>query len=125
MTLLTVFVGIIALSNLVLLAGIAFLAFGVKRLIDKSVRPAVSEAQSAIHNVNELVDNVEGRTERILDIGEETARKVSGTVVSTSDMIRSSITSPLISISSLFAGITEAVQACRRPARGGEVVKGE
>lgn len=118
MTLLAIFVGVIALSNLVLLLGLAYLAITVKRLIDTSVKPAVSEAQCAIRDVNTIIDKVEGTTEQILNIGEETARKVSGTVVATTDVVQDTITSPLISISSLMAGISKAIQTWRHaPAR--------
>lgn len=114
MTLLTVFVGVIAFSSLILLIGLGVLAFAVKRLIDQPVRQVMNEAQTTLHNVHELVDRVEDRTERLLDIGEETARKVSGNVMVTSDLMRETIVSPLISFSGLIAGISEAVQYCRR-----------
>lgn len=114
MSLLTVFVGIIAVCNVIVLVGTAVALFALRRLIDKPVRQAVCEAKNTIHNVNQLVDTVEDRTERLLDIGEQTARKVSGNVMVTSDVVRKTITSPLISFSGLITGITEAVQYCRR-----------
>ncbi|HET6455414.1 MAG TPA: hypothetical protein VFI02_13505 [Armatimonadota bacterium] len=114
MTLLIVFVGVIAFCNFVVLVGTAVALFALKRLIDKPVRQAVCEAKNTIHNVNKLVDTVEDRTGRILDISEQTARKVSGNVMATSEVVKETITSPLISFSSLVAGISEAVQSCRR-----------
>ena len=114
MTLLTVFVGVIALCNVVVLVGTAVALFALKRLIDKPVRQAVCEAKNTIRNVNKLIDTVEDRTARILDISEQTARKVSGNVMATSEVVKETITSPLISFSSLVAGISEAVQSCRR-----------
>ena len=107
MTLLTVFVGIIAFSNLVMFVAIAYLAVAVKKLLDTSVKPT-------IENVNKLVNKVEDKAERIMDIGEDTARKVSGTVVATTDMVQNTITSPMISFSSMVAGITKAVETWRR-----------
>ena len=107
MTLLTVFVGIIAFSNLVLLLAIAYLAVAVKKLLDTSIKPTIT-------SVNDLVGKVEDRAERIMDIGEDTARKVSGTVVATTDMVQNSITSPVISLSSMVAGISKAVATWRR-----------
>ena len=114
MTLLTVFVGVIAVCNIIVLVGTAVALFALKRLIDKPVRQAVCEAKTTIENVNKLVDTVEDRTQRILDIGEQTAKKVSGNVMATSDVVRETITTPLISFSGLVAGITEAIQCCRR-----------
>jgi len=114
MTLLTIFVGIIALSNLVLLIAISILAMSVKRLVDTSIKPAVSEATHTIHNVNQLVEKVEDKAERIMQIGEETARKVSSTLVATTDVVQETVSSPLISFSSLIAGISRAWQTWRR-----------
>ena len=114
MTLLNVFVGIIAFSNLILLVGLAYLAFAVKKLLDNSVQPVLKEAKSTINNVNTLVDKVENKTERILEISEDTARKVSGRVVATTDIVQDTITSPLINISSIVAGINRAFTILRR-----------
>jgi len=107
MVLLTVFVGIIAFSSLVLLVGLATLAVSIKRLIDTSVKPAIS-------NVNTLVDKVENRAERIMEISEDTVRKVSGKAVAAADMVEDTVTTPLISLSSLVAGISKAVQTWRQ-----------
>ena len=116
MTLLTIFVGIIALSNLVLLVGLAVLAISVKRLVDTSVKPAISEVKSTIEGVNALVDKVGGRAEEMMEIGENTARKVSGTVVATTDMVQDTVTRPLVGLSSLFAGALKAWQTWRASA---------
>ncbi len=116
MTLLTVFVGIIALSNLVLLGGLAYLAVTVKRLVDTSVKPAISEAASTLKTVNELADKVEEKAEDILDISEQTARRVSGSVVATTDMVRQSVTTPLISVSSVLSGVSRALDVLKRAA---------
>lgn len=111
--LLTVFVGIVALSNLILLSGLAYLAITIKRLIDTSIRPAMTEVNSAVKTVNELVDKVETKAEHVLDIGEETVREVSGKVVATSDMVQHTVASPLIGISSFLTGLSKAISALR------------
>jgi len=105
--LIAIFTGVIALSSLILLGGLAYLAVTVKKLIDTSVKPAVA-------NVKSLVDKVEDSAERIMDVGEDTVRKVSDTVVATTDMVQDTVASPLISFSSLLAGISKAVQTWRR-----------
>jgi len=114
MTLLVILVGIIAFSNLVLLGGLAYLAITVKRLVDTSVKPAIAEAASTVKTVNELADKVEERAEHILDISEQTVRRVSGSVVATTDMVRHGVTSPLISVSSALAGVSRALGALKR-----------
>lgn len=118
MTLLTVFVGIIAVTNLVLMLAIAFLALSAKKLLDTSVKQAVREVQTTVHSVNEMVERVEDRTEKLLDISEQTARKVSGTVVATTDMVRDTITTPLIGVSGVLAGISRALKTWRRAPAG-------
>ena len=106
MTLLTVFVGIIAFSNLVLLIGLAVLAFSAKRLMDTSVRPLMDK-------VSALVDKVDDKTEKIMEIGEDAARRVSGSVVATSDTVENAVVSPILSLSSLYAGISKAIETFR------------
>lgn len=109
--LIAVFTGVIALSNLVLLGGLAYLAVTVKKLVDTSVKPT-------IENVNTLVDKVEDRAERMMDIGEDAVRKVSGTVVATTELVGDTVTSPMIGLSSLFAGVSKAVQTWLRASAG-------
>jgi uncharacterized protein YoxC len=111
--LIAVFTGVIALSNLILLCGLAFLAIAVKRLLEKSVIPAASEAKSTIASVNDLVKNVESKAERIMDIGEDAARKVSGKVATAADVAGETIAAPLIGISSALAGISKALEVLR------------
>ena len=105
--LIAIFTGVISLSNLILLGGLAYLAVNVKKLLDTSVKPTVA-------NVKSIVDKVEDSAERIMDIGEDAVRKVSSTVAATTDVVQDTVTSPLISISSLFAGISKAMQVWRR-----------
>jgi uncharacterized protein YoxC len=126
-TLLIVFVGIIAFCNLLLLVSIAVLALSVSRLVSKSVMPAVGEVQSTARKVNIIVDNVSDRATKIMDIGENTARQVSGKVVATTGLLENSAAAPIISISSVIAGITKAVQVWREssaksPTETGEVL---
>ena len=114
MTLLTIFVGIIAFSNLVLLVGLAYLAFAVRGLVNKQVQPAVHEVTSTLKDVHEFIDRVEDRAEEVMSIGEDTARKVSGKVVATSDVIQHAVSEPLINFTSIVAGIARAVSAYRQ-----------
>jgi uncharacterized protein YoxC len=108
MTTLTVFVGIIAFSNVILLVGLAVLAFSLKRVVDDSISPALSEVNSTIKKVEGLVENVDVRTVRIMDVAEETVRRVSGSVVATSDVVECAVVSPFITLSSVMAGISKA-----------------
>ena len=114
MTLLQVFVGIIAFSNLLLLAAIAFLAFAAKRFIDTSAAPAVSDVRNTIQSVNGMVDKVEGTAERIMCIGEQTAQKLSDRVIATTDVVQETVTTPLINVSSFAAGVAKALETWRK-----------
>ena len=114
MTLLLVFVGIIALSNLILLFAIAFLALAAKRFLDTSAASTLAEAKTTIRNVNDMVDRVENKAEQIMNLSEDTARKVSSTVVATTEMVGDSVTKPLIDISSFLTGVSKAIETWRK-----------
>lgn len=114
--LIVIFTGLIALSSLVLLIGLAILAFAVRNLVSNSVQPAVSEATNTIKSVNELVERVEKKAENILDISEETARRVSGSVVAAADVVQHSIAEPFINLAGLVAGVNKAISILRRSA---------
>lgn len=113
MTLLTIFLGIIALSNLLLMTTIAMLAFSLKKLMDTSVTSTISDVNSAVRNVNDMVDKIETRVEHIMQIGEQTARQVSGKVVAATDVVEHSVTVPMVGISSILAGINRALEVWR------------
>jgi uncharacterized protein YoxC len=114
--LIVIFTGLIALSNLLLLGAIAYLAFTVKSLLTDSVQPAICEATETIKRVNEMVERVEQKAENILDISEETARRVSGSVLAATDVVQHSVAAPFINLASMVAGIRRAVETLRRSA---------
>ena len=106
MNLLTVFVGIIAFSNLVLLVAVAALAIRMNSLVNTSVQPLMNKA-------NALMDKVDDKTGKILEISEDTARKVSDSVVATSDTVEKAMVSPILGLSSLAAGLAKAFEVFR------------
>lgn len=112
--LIAIFTGVIALSNVILLIGLAYMAVTVTKILRKSVRPAIAEVTHTIRNVNDIVERVEQKAETILDISEQTARRVSGSVVATTEMVEHTVTEPLINLSSIVAGINKAVSTLRR-----------
>ena len=115
MTLLEVFVGIIALTCIIVLGGLTFLALTVRKLIVKSVAPTIDEVKSTVENVNSIVKNVDKKADSIMSTVEDTAQKVSGKVVSTTDMAHNLITNPMISVTSLLAGVSKAVETMKKP----------
>lgn len=112
--LIAIFTGVIALSNLILLGGLAYLAITASRLVGTEVKPVLADVRSTLRKVNETVDEVETKTEHIMGIGEDTARKVSGRVVATTDVIQDAIIAPLVNISSILTGISRAIETLRR-----------
>ncbi len=114
MTWLIVFVGIIALCNLLLLITVGYLAFMVRKLIVKSAQPAMAEVTSTIKSVNSFVEKVENRVDHMMEIGESTAKKVSDKIIATADIIKHSISSPLISILSIITGVSRAISELKR-----------
>ncbi|MDH7480752.1 MAG: hypothetical protein QHH26_02090 [Armatimonadota bacterium] len=111
---LIVFVGVIALCNLLLLGTVAYLALMVRGLINKSVQPAMAEVTSTIKSVNGFVEKVENRAEHVMEISEETAKKVSSKIVATTDIIKQAVSSPLIGILSIIAGVSRAISEYKR-----------
>ena len=109
-----VFTGIIALSNLILLGGLAWLGMTVSRLINHSVRPTIRDIDRTIRKVHGFVDMAEARAENVLDISERTVREVSGRVVAASDMLEHAVTGPIIQASGFLAGVRRAVEVWRR-----------
>lgn len=107
LVLMAIFTGIIALVNLILLGGLAYLAIAAKKFLDTSVKPTAAR-------VDRLVGKVESGAEHIMNTGETTVQKVSHTIIRTADMVQNTIASPLINISSLFAGMSEAWKTWRR-----------
>jgi nucleoside diphosphate kinase len=111
---LIIFVGIIAFSNLVLLLAIAFLALAAKKFLDTSATPMMAEVKETVNKVNEMVDRIEDKADHIMTIGEDTAQKVSTSVVTASDMVEKSVKEPLVTVSSVIAGIAKAVETWRK-----------
>jgi len=110
---LTVFLGIIMVCQVILVVAIAALAFTLKKFLDTSAAPALSEVQHTVQTVNKAVDIVEDRAERIMDIGEDAARRVSGKLAATTDSVENSISVSVISVWSLIAGVAKAIEVWR------------
>lgn len=113
MTLLTIFVGLIAFVNLVLLAAIVYLAVAVHNLLSRHIIPLAVEVRSAVKDVREFVSQAASSTNRILGMGESTAKKVSHKLIALSDLFEHSVSEPLIWISSFLEGVKEAVNTYR------------
>lgn len=92
----SVFTGIIALCNLILLIGLAALALTVKRLLDKSVRPVIDEVSDTVKLVNGVVEHV------------------SSSVMATTDVVQHTVVQPFIAIAGLAAGVGRAIQTLSR-----------
>lgn len=92
----SVFTGIIALCNLVLLIGLAALALAVKRLLDKSVRPVIDEVSDTVRHVSGVVQHV------------------SDSVAATNDVVQHTVAQPFIAIAGLAAGVGRAIETIMR-----------
>jgi len=120
MTLLTIFVGIIAFVNLVLLAVLVYLALMVRNLFKKQVVQTITEVTSTVKDVREFIGKATSRTEHILAAGEEVTNSIFRKLLATSDLIHRSISKPLISVSSAIEGIKQAVIAYRQISKGNQ-----
>jgi hypothetical protein len=105
--LMAIFLGVIAVANLILLGGLAYLAVTIKKLLETSVKPTVE-------NVNSLVAKVENKADHIMNVGVKTAEQVSRTITKIADLVQQAVTPPLIKASSILAGISQAWKTWRR-----------
>jgi uncharacterized protein YoxC len=114
MTLLTVFVGIIALCNLLVLVSISILAIVLARAVNTSVIPVVKEFQTTMKDLNKTLQRIESRADTLMDVGEDTIRKVSLKVVATSDLVEQNVVKPVITVSSIAAGVSKAWETWKK-----------
>lgn len=113
MTWLTVFVGIIAFSNLILLVGLALLALTTKRMLDESVKPVLTQVKTTITDVNSMVHKIDDRTGEIMEISRDTAQKVSNHITATTGIVSEAVNSPLLNLASLAAGVAKTIIALK------------
>jgi uncharacterized protein YoxC len=110
---LTVFVGIIAISNLILLTVLVALCFTVKRVINNAVKPAMDQLKTTVSDVDNMVKNIDSRTVAIMNITKDTADNVSSHIKKTTILVSEIVNPPLINIAGISAGIFKAISSLK------------
>lgn len=112
---LTVFVGIIAFSNLALLIGLIVAIRALQKVIREDIAPTMTEVANLTRGINDIVESIKTGVDNMINTSEETIADISGKVRKTSDLFHKTVSEPLIALSSLIAGISKAIETFRHP----------
>ncbi|HEY3329511.1 MAG TPA: hypothetical protein VGK19_05780 [Capsulimonadaceae bacterium] len=112
-----VFVVIFALLTVGLLAVIAFGLRSLEAKVDSAleqVKPVLSKTTETLDVVQRVTSNIGDRADAILERGETTTESVARKVEATASVVQKAVSTPLINISSLIAGLTEGLSSLGR-----------
>ncbi len=120
-TALFIFVGIFALITVALMGVMAFALSKLVKLLDTladKLDPVVAKATDTIETVQRITANVGEKADTILSKGETLTDKVTVKVEETSEIVQKAVTGPLITVSSVIAGISKGFSVYTRPSDG-------
>lgn len=109
---LEIFVGV---SQLIVVALLAVVAISLLKLNQKLERitdmaePVVNKASDTLDSVQRVTSNVGEKADKILARGVELTESVSGNVEKTATVVHQTVTTPLIKLSSVIAGVSKSV----------------
>jgi predicted PurR-regulated permease PerM len=118
---LIVFVILFGLVTVALLGIVAFCLVKMQQQIDRlttMAEPLAQKASTTLDEVQRVTVNVGDRADTILGRGETLTDHVASKVEQTATVIQSTVTSPLIKLSSLVNGIIAALTAYTRATTG-------
>jgi predicted PurR-regulated permease PerM len=115
---------LMAAGNLLVFAGLVFLAFKIKEVVKHAVREVVDESLSRVQpvitnvteitgRVSETVATVAPKVERMAQTGESTVQDVSRKVKGTSDIVTERVAKPVVLMASTLAGIAKGWETLR------------
>ncbi len=107
---LVVFGAIFSLTTVALLGILAFALTKVQQQLTKltdKVDPVIAKASDTLDTVNRVTSNVGEKADTILTRGEALTENVSQNVERTASVVQTTVTTPLINLSSLLAGVTK------------------
>ncbi len=118
---LVVFGAIFALTTVGLLGALAFalskLQQQITKLTDK-VDPVIAKASSTLDSVQRVTVMVGDKADQILTRGEALTEDVSQKVENTASVVQNAVTTPLINLSSLIAGVSRGFSTWNHPDGG-------
>jgi len=103
------FVLIFAILTVALLGAIAYALLKLRKQVDVAldkVDPVLMKTTDVLGTVERVTMNVGEKTDSILTRGEELANNLAQKVEGTASVVEKTVTSPLINLSSLLAGLT-------------------
>ena len=104
------FVALFAITTVVLFGITAFALTKLVKLVDtlvEKIEPVLGKATDTIETVQRVTTNVGEKADVILTKGEALTDSLSVKTERTADVVQKSVTGPLISLSSLIAGISK------------------
>lgn len=125
-----VFVGIFAVTTVALMGVMAFALSKLVKLLDTladKLDPVVAKATDTIETVQRITANVGEKADAILSKGETITDNVAVKVEETAEVVQKSVTGPLITASSIIAGISKGFSVYAHPSKddgGAKVYRG-
>jgi len=116
-TVVIIFVFLFALITVTLLGVVAYCLFKMQRQVDRLTtlaEPLADKVSTTLDEVQRVTVTVGDRADTILERSEHLTDHVATKIEQTSSIIQSSVTSPLIKVSSLVNGILAALSAYQR-----------
>jgi len=117
-----IFVGIFAVTTVVLMGAMAFALSKLVKLLDTlagKLDPVVAKATDTIETVQRITANVGEKADHILSKGETLTDTVSVKVEETAEVAQKAVTGPLITVSSVIAGISKGFAVYTHSSNGG------
>jgi predicted PurR-regulated permease PerM len=118
-----IFVAIFAIVTVILLGILAFAITKIQQQLTKltdKVEPVIIKASDTLDTVNRVTVNVGEKADHILTRGEALTDSVSENVEKTATVVQSTVTTPLINLSSLISGVSKGVSVWGRSTTNGQ-----
>lgn len=112
-----VFVGLFAIITVGLLGALVFALTKLQKQIDKltgKIDPLIGKATDVVETVQRVTMSVGEKADTILTRGEALTENVSDKVEKTAGVVQTTVTTPLINLSSLLAGISRGFSVYSR-----------
>ena len=122
LTAIFIFVGIFALITVVLLGAVAFALNKITKQVDiltGKIDPIIVKTTDTLDTVNRVTMIVGEKADHILTRGETLTDNVSDRVEKTAGVVQNAVTTPLINLSGMIAGVTKGVSVWSRASKAG------
>jgi hypothetical protein len=117
------FVLIFALVTVVLIFGLVFALKKLNELIEtglQKVSPVIDKTSAVLDTVNDVTTNVGAHADTILTHGEQISATLAKQVDATASVVSKTVTSPLVNMSSVLAGISKGLGVFGKKSQSGK-----